>query len=158
AGLSPFAPGTCGSAVTTVIFLIVALLTGHSVAVAVVLVFLALYGGAATILCGDKVMETHGHDPGLIVSDEVCGQAITYFWFLPMFSFSSPQEIIAFGVLGFLLFRAFDIIKPWPASYFDRQQSTWGVLLDDVAAGVQANIVLQIVWRLGCLECVLGTF
>ncbi len=156
AGLSPFAPGTFGSAVTTVIFIITALLTSNPLIIAAVLIALVIYGGAATVLCGDKVMESHGHDPGLIVSDEVCGQAITYFWLWPMFDLGSPKEMIVFAIAGFFLFRIFDIIKLWPAGYFDRQQTAWGVLLDDVAAGIQANIIIQIIWRLGCMDCILS--
>ena len=58
---------------------------------------------------------------------------------------------ITFGwlMLGFLLFRIADVIKPWPANVIDRRMRNGaGVMLDDLAAAIYANIVLQVIWRL----------
>jgi phosphatidylglycerophosphatase A len=58
---------------------------------------------------------------------------------------------ISFGwlMLGFLLFRIADVIKPWPANVIDRRMRNGaGVMLDDLAAAIYANIVLQVIWRL----------
>lgn len=78
------------------------------------------------------------HDSKEIVIDEVLGFMITMTW-LPM----SWQSF----VLGFLLFRALDIWKPFPISYLDKKvQGGLGVVIDDVAAGIVANLILQVVY------------
>jgi phosphatidylglycerophosphatase A len=75
-------------------------------------------------------------DASPIVIDEVAGYLVTMLG-IP---FTWPAAL-----LGFLLFRTFDVVKPWPASYFDRQHSAASVMLDDVAAGVWALAVLHII-------------
>ncbi|MBI9018733.1 MAG: phosphatidylglycerophosphatase A [Phycisphaerae bacterium] len=150
-GYSPFAPGTAGSLFVP-IFLLPAIYFGMPLLwVTVLLVVMLIYGSWATIAYGDKLMAEVGHDPGMIVSDEVAGQALTYMGIWHFANWSNPQ-LLAFLFIGFFLFRLFDVTKPWPACYFDRQQSKYGVLLDDIAAGIYANIVLQIVWRLDFVE------
>lgn len=74
-------------------------------------------------------------DASQIVIDEVAGYLVTMLG-IP---FTFPAALA-----GFVLFRAFDVLKPWPASYFDRQHSAWSVMLDDVAAGVWALATLRI--------------
>jgi phosphatidylglycerophosphatase A len=75
-------------------------------------------------------------DASPIVIDEVAGYLVT----LAFVPFSWPAAI-----LGFVLFRIFDILKPWPASFFDRQKHAVGVVLDDVAAGVWAAVAYGLV-------------
>lgn len=153
AGYSPFAPGTCGSAVVLVLFVAACLVSGSGILVGGVMAAAVVYGAVVTVVFGEKGIARYGNDPGMIVSDEVCGQGITYLWLLPIADWSGGQ-VVVFAVVGFLLFRVFDIIKPWPASRFDRIHNAWGVLLDDVAAGVYANIALQLVWRMGWLDLI----
>jgi phosphatidylglycerophosphatase A len=74
-------------------------------------------------------------DASPIVIDEVAGYLVTM-----AFSPWSWQAALA----GFVLFRIFDVLKPWPASWFDRQKHGWGVVLDDVAAGVWSALALQL--------------
>ena len=74
-------------------------------------------------------------DASPIVIDEVAGYLVTMAL--------TPWSWTA-ALTGFVLFRVFDVLKPWPASWFDRQKFGWGVVLDDVAAGVWAAIALQI--------------
>ena len=75
-------------------------------------------------------------DPGCIVIDEIVGQSIALFH-LPLTWRHLPA--------GFLLFRLFDIAKPPPARYLEsRLSGGWGVVLDDVAAGIMAHIVLRL--------------
>jgi phosphatidylglycerophosphatase A len=79
------------------------------------------------------------HDDSRIVIDEVLGMAATMF--------GNPQSF-PFLMLGFLLFRVADVIKPWPANLIDRRmQNGAGVMLDDLAAAIYANIVLQVIAR-----------
>ena len=158
-GYSPFAPGTCGSAVVAVVFLLTAVLSGSSVVsgspvvVATAMLIVATIGFVVTVLFGDRVISRHGADPGVIVSDEQCGQALSYLWLWRADNFG---QWLALAVAGFLLFRFFDIVKVPPARQLEHVKGAWGVLLDDVMAGVYANIVLQIVWRLRWLDALVS--
>jgi phosphatidylglycerophosphatase A len=77
------------------------------------------------------------HDHPAIVWDEVVGFLITM-------SLATPDLLSV--ALGFALFRLFDIVKPWPVSYFDQKVGGgWGVMLDDVAAGLMALLALQLI-------------
>ena len=76
-----------------------------------------------------------GHDNPKIVIDEAAGY-FTAMMFLPR---TWPYLLAAF-----VLFRTFDTIKPWPVKYFDRMPNAFGVVFDDVSAGLLANIALQI--------------
>ena len=97
------------------------------------------------VWCADTAGTAWGQvDHGAIVIDEVLGQLLALA--LPFFVLrdvlgQGPHEP-GLWILGFLLFRLFDITKPWPASYFDRRVKTaWGVMLDDIAAGIWAGVV-----------------
>lgn len=72
-------------------------------------------------------------DPGHVVIDEVAGQ-----WMTLAFSRVNLSHLLA----GFLFFRLFDIVKPWPARQLERLPRGWGIMLDDVAAGVYALLVM----------------
>ena len=76
-----------------------------------------------------------GHDNPKIVIDEAAG----YFTAMMLLPRTWPYLLAAF-----VLFRTFDTLKPWPVKYFDRMPNAFGVVFDDVAAGLLANIVLQL--------------
>ena len=155
AGYSPLVPGTCGSAVVGVVFLALVLSGALPITVAVVMVFIAVASAVLTVKYGDKMIEQKGPDPSVIVSDEACGQALTYLCYLWVGqTISGATEMLVFAGAGFVLFRLFDIIKPPPVKQLEKIKGAWGVLLDDVMAGVFANIVLQILWWLGWLESI----
>lgn len=84
-------------------------------------------------------------DPGAVVIDEIVGQLIT-FTFIP-FSASAPAI-----VLGFLLFRAFDIIKPYPIRKLEKLPSGLGIIVDDMAAGLYAGTALAVISTLSLLH------
>lgn len=153
-GYSPLIPGTCGSAAALAAFLAVALLSRSDPLTAAVMLLVALLGFIVTIVYGDRAIERYGPDASVIVSDELCGQAITYLalWPLP----AADREIVVLAVVGFILFRILDILKPPPARQFERIKGAWGVLLDDVMAGIYANVLLQLLWRCGALSFLLG--
>lgn|GEM_PF-218673 len=132
-GRMPFMPGTWGTlwGIPLVFFLFRA---GPIVYMGVTLVFLLVSIFIAEAY--EKIY--HSHDPKEIVIDEIVGFAITMTW-LPM----TWQALLA----GFIAFRFFDILKPFPISYIDRKvEGGLGTVLDDAVAGVFANIILQIVF------------
>ena len=147
AGYSPLIPGTCGSAVVGALFLLVVYLGATPTEVTVLMLAVAAHGLVVTVVYGDRLIARYGEDPRLIVSDEQCGQALSYLCYLWLGQTGWPlKDIIVFAAAGFVLFRAFDIIKPPPVRQLDRIKGGWGVVLDDVMAGVYTNIALQIFW------------
>lgn len=129
-GFSPKAPGTFG----TLAAIPLALLTMWAGAfLHMGITFVLLMVGIFT--CDLYEKKLGGHDHQEMVVDEVVGFLITMTW-LPM----TWQSFVA----GFLLFRLLDIWKPFPIRYIDKKvQGGIGVMVDDVAAGVIANILLQ---------------
>lgn len=133
AGLSPKAPGTVGT-LATIPFAILLIWLGpfYHMSVTVLLTVIAI------IACEKYEKQIGGHDHSHIVIDEVVGFLITMTW-LPL----TWQALLA----GFCLFRFFDILKPWPISHFDKKvRGGLGVVVDDVVAGIFANIILQVVY------------
>lgn len=133
-GLAPKAPGTFGSIVGA---LIAGLMLSLTPATYVVVTILSIVLGIW--LCGASSTKLGVHDHGGIVWDEIAGMMITYFmlpsgwWWL---------------ILGFVLFRLFDIIKPWPISWLDKRvHGGFGIMIDDVVAGIFALAVLQVLSR-----------
>lgn len=128
-GLSPIAPGTVGS------------LLGVLLAWVTLDLDLAIQLGIALLLtvsgiwiCGESARRIGVHDHGGIVWDEITGMYITLL--------VAPPQIAAWA-LGFLLFRAFDIVKPWPIRELDhRLGGGLGIMLDDLAAALYAAILL----------------
>ncbi len=129
-GYSPFAPGTAGSAVGVLLFWPLAGL-GWTCQLAACLAVLA-----AGIAAASRVATLVGRkDPGLVVVDEVVGQWIT----LLGMPFTLPVTLA-----GFVLFRVMDVVKPWPARDLERLPGGWGIMADDVAAGVYAWLLLRV--------------
>jgi phosphatidylglycerophosphatase A len=129
-GYSPVAPGTAGSLVGLLLFLPLARL-GWPMQLAAAAA-LTLVG---TLAAGRVARELGRKDPGLVVVDEVAGQWIT-FLALPL----TPVTALA----GFLLFRVMDIVKPWPARDLERLPGGIGIMADDVAAGIYAQLLLRV--------------
>src|SRR5215510_14948003 len=128
-GYSPIAPGTAGSLVGLVLFWPVASLpAGQVVALTAVVCLLA-------VAAAHHVARTLGQkDPGLVVADEVAGQWVALL-LLP-FTFGT-------AVAAFFLFRLMDVLKPWPARDLERLPGGWGIVADDLMAGVYANLLLR---------------
>jgi phosphatidylglycerophosphatase A len=128
-GYSPLAPGTAGTVVGLLLFWPM-----HGVPlvyqVAATLVLFLFGVQAATIV----ERETGLKDPGIVVVDEIIGVWIT----LLMVPWT-----LAYVVAGFLLFRVFDVVKPFPARRAESLPHGWGIVCDDVMAGIYANLVLQ---------------
>jgi phosphatidylglycerophosphatase A len=131
-GLAPVAPGTFGSLVGLAIAWAVAI-PGPVFAVAATL----LVTIAGVWICGEAARRLGVHDHPAIVWDEIAGMMITML--------AAPPQWWG-GLLGFLLFRLFDIAKPWPIREIDHGiGGGTGIMLDDVVAGVLAALVLMLV-------------
>ena len=135
-GRAPIAPGTFGTLLGVPCFLLLRELsaTGYPVAVALLFVF-------GVWVCHLAERQLGQHDHQAIVWDEVVGYLIAMCW--------APRGW-TWMVAGFLLFRLFDITKPFPAGRAERLPGGLGVMADDALAGVYALLVMQAaVWYLG---------
>ncbi|MGB0720035.1 MAG: phosphatidylglycerophosphatase A [Bdellovibrionales bacterium] len=134
-GLIPKAPGTWGS-IGAIPFIALCIYFGGVIALCAFTLLSTMIGFWAA---DHFEKQTATHDNKRIVIDEVAGQALT---FLPLFALAPAPSIIHYA-LGFVLFRAFDILKPWPVSYCDKHiGGAAGVMIDDLAAGILAGICL----------------
>ena len=147
-GHIPFASGTFGSLLAFLIYLIPRFSEYYP------LTFCTLIFFVVGVYFSEIMRKRYGEDPPQVVIDEMVGQWFTYLigsivfelffpikTFDPTFSFSSK---VAFGLIGFLFFRLFDIIKLEPSKYFDGKNSGWGIMLDDIAAGLYAGIFTSV--------------
>ena len=135
-GLSPIVPGTAGSAAALLPWLALRELGWPLYGLVIAAVF-ALGVWAANVV----VARLRIQDPGVVVIDEFVGQWISL-W--PLLGAAAAYDWRWIGA-GFVLFRVFDILKPWPVSWADRDlHGGLGVMLDDVLAGVYAALVLAL--------------
>jgi phosphatidylglycerophosphatase A len=131
-GYSPIAPGTMGTLLAIPIYLLLSCIPSPLYELTLV-TFLFL-----SVWISENAEKYFGKgDDQRIVLDEIMGFLITMLW---------VPKIILFIVFGFLLFRFFDILKPFPIRHLERTwKGGYGVVFDDVLAGVYANIILQII-------------
>jgi phosphatidylglycerophosphatase A len=130
-GYFPFAPGTVGSAAGLLVYALVWWTQSSAVEVGLIVGLFAAGVWAGTL--AEKFFG--GIDPGPIVIDEVVGMLITLA-FIPV-GWSA-------ALAGFVLFRIFDIIKPYPAGRFERLHGGLGIMADDAMAAVYANLSLRL--------------
>lgn len=134
-GMVPKAPGTWGSVFAVLPWYFCRNLSPISY---LSLLVLLLVIGVLTAGSTEKIMNKP--DPGCIVIDEILGMFIALAF--------APEHPAAW-LLGFLLFRVFDIAKPFPVSWFDtHMHGGLGIMLDDVIAGLYALASLQIIWMI----------
>ena len=128
-GYLPFAPGTFGSMAGLGLFLLLRENFNLLIGVTVLIMFLgfALSKKAARIF--------NRRDPGQIVIDEVAGI------FLCFLGISTNSVILS---VGFIIFRLLDLLKPYPANIFQRQDTSVGIMGDDIIAGIYTNLILRI--------------
>ena len=136
AGYFPLAPGTLGSLITLLLiwFLVPSFFY--------ILLFVSIGLFLISVWSATKGEEIFGKDGRQIVIDESCGMAISLLFV--------PKEI-KWYVIAFFLFRIFDIVKPPPARGVEKLEGGWGVTLDDVVAGVYANVTLHMIYYVGVL-------
>ena len=129
-GYFPIAPGTVGSAAGLLVYLLVWWAQSPLVEIGLIVAVFAAGTWAAT----EAERFFGGIDPGPVVIDEVLGMLITLA-FMPVG--------LATAIAGFVLFRTFDVIKPYPANRLERLHGGIGVMADDAMAAVYANLVLR---------------
>ncbi len=131
-GLSPKAPGTMGSLAALLPIWGAAQFGVWGILFLSIFFFITGWDATNIVLKTQKI-----HDPGYVVIDEFVGQALA---FLFVAYLNMPWY---YYLIGFALFRFFDIVKIWPASYFDKKVcNAFGVMTDDVVAGLYAGLVL----------------
>ena len=130
AGLSPKAPGTVGTVVAVLIYLV---LPSMQPVIYAGLILLSFVFGIW--ICGKTSEDLGVHDHGGIVWDEFVGYWVTMFM--------APSGLF-WVLLGFVLFRLLDIFKPWPIKWADKELAGGlGIMLDDVLAGIMAALCMQ---------------
>ncbi len=138
AGYFPVAPGTAGSLVGVAIVVGLGRLPLRGIASIAVLAAASLVLFAAGVWAAGEAEEFFGRtDPGKVVMDEVVGQMLTFLLI--------PHATWKWLIGGFLLFRAFDIVKPFPARQAERIPRGWGIMVDDVIAGLYSLAVLAVI-------------
>ena len=141
-GTIKFAPGTITSLITTVLlFSLFHILNFSDNVILLFLILVFLYSFYAV---ADYIKENENKDPREVVIDEVIGQSIPIYLFeIAHGSEKNFQEAILFYIYIFVLFRFFDIKKPFPVNIFDKNyKNSFGVIIDDVIAGLYVVLTL----------------
>jgi len=129
-GYSPVVSGTVGSLTGLIIYAIPGIEAPVIFLVLTIAVFfIGTYASA-------QMEKSYGDDPSIVVVDEIVGMWISLL-FLP--------KSIAIAAIAFFAFRFYDIVKPPPARQMEKYPGGWGIMLDDVFAGIYANVTLQII-------------
>lgn len=152
-GLAPVASGTFGSAGACAISLAAWFIVGPTTTVPNMLdavwVVLLLLWSVACVVWGPWAIAEYANkarkqgDPGAVVADEFAGQWIA----LIGFAMPTLQQALIVLAMQFFLFRLFDVLKVFPANKLEKLPAGWGILTDDLAAGVYANVVGQLILR-----------
>ncbi len=141
AGYFPVAPGTAGSVVGLALVIALRQTSLSSAGLGISLAAVAAVVFALGVWSAGNAEKVFGRvDPGQVVIDEVLGQIITFI--------ATPRISRVGLIAGFILFRIFDIIKPFPAGRAERFPAGWGIMLDDVVAGLYSLIVLLTLGRM----------
>lgn len=136
-GYIPLAPGTMGAIAGTVIYFY--FLPTGGILWLVVLILLSLLGVKTSQITEKEFQTKSGnfdsHDPSIIVFDEVAGVLFALF--------GIPKQFL-WVLIALILFRIFDIAKPFPVKKFEKLPHGWGIMVDDIVSGILANIILRI--------------
>jgi len=131
-GYLPKAPGTWGSLVGVLLVFLL-----HALSLQIYLSVVAGLFIVGSFVAGEAEKILDNRDPGVVVIDEIVGMLITMIA-VPI----TPLTM----VLGFILFRVFDIAKPFPVNFFDQHfHGGLGIMLDDVVAGIYSLIIMQLI-------------
>ena len=132
-GYAPVAPGTAGSLLGLLIYIVI---PANQIIWVIAITIISFIGVAVS----SWIERDSEKDPSIVVIDEICGQ-----WVALLFL---PRSIQTY-ILAFLLFRIFDIWKPFPISRTENLSAGWGIMADDIAAGILANLILHLLIMTG---------
>ena len=138
-GYFPKAPGTIGTLFAAIVYFLLPNYIFERFMNQIYLLVLIIILSCISVIFINKTEKKLGHDNGKIIIDEFFGYFISIL-FLP------KNLFVCVG--AFILFRIFDIFKPEPVNILQQLPGGWGVLADDIMAGIYANLVLQVVVRL----------
>ena len=141
-GYFKFFPGTLASLITSILlFISFHILNISSNSILIFLFFIFLYSLYAV---SSYIKKINIKDPKEVVIDEVIGQSIPIYLYEISHGISKQfNDALVFYVIIFILFRLFDIIKPFPVSYFDKKfKNSFGVIFDDICAGLYVVLIL----------------
>ena len=141
-GKIKFMPGTFGSLATTIFLFYlfyVLKISSNIILIGWIIIFIYSFYAVST-----HISDSKNKDPGEIVIDEFLGQSIPiYLYEISHGTTKENNEAIIYYILFFLLFRYFDIIKPFPVSFFDKNfKNSFGVIMDDICAGFYVVLTL----------------
>lgn len=131
-GYLPFAPGTWAAGILAIFWFIICQNFPDTFAWQLILIPIIIGGG---VYYSEKIITDKEKDPSHVVIDEVAGMSLTLLLIPP-----SYQNILA----GFILFRFFDILKPLGIKKMENMRGGWGIMFDDVLAGIYSNIALRL--------------
>ena len=134
-GKIPKIPGTFGSLATVIIlyfFFHILNISSNIIFICLVIIFIYSFSAVSA-----HIKDSENKDPKEVIIDEFIGQSIPiYLYEISHGTEKSPDEAVIFYSVCFILFRFFDIAKPFPVSFFDRNfKNSFGVIMDDVCAG-----------------------
>ena len=132
-GYLPFAPGTWASIAAAIVWYFLALKTGNDFTWQFILLLIVIIGG---VYCSAKCSSKEDKDPSRIVIDEVAGMWVALFLIPPTY-----MNFLA----GFILFRFFDIAKPFGIRKMESLRKGWGIMLDDLLAGIYSNVLIRVI-------------
>ena len=143
-GKLPKIPGTFGSLATIIILYIlfhILNLSTNLILIILIVIFIFSFSAVAT-----HIKDSENKDPKEVIIDEFIGQSIPiYLYEISHGIKKSPDEALIFYGVCFILFRFFDIVKPFPVNYFDKNyKNSFGVIMDDVCAGFY--VVLSLIF------------
>ena len=141
-GKIKFIPGTFGSLATTIIFyLLFHVLNVSSNLILIGLIIIFIYSFYAV---SKHIENNENKDPGEIIIDEFLGQSIPiYLYEISHGTNKEADESIIYYAIFFILFRYFDIMKPFPVNFFDKNfKNSFGVIMDDICAGFYVVLTL----------------
>ena len=137
-----FIPGTLGSLATTIFLFYLfhsAKISSNIILIGLIFIFIYSFYAVSTHIAGSK-----NKDPGEIIIDEFLGQSIPiYLYEISHGTAKESDEAIIYYLVFFILFRYFDIMKPFPVNFFDKNfKNSFGVIMDDICAGFYVVLTL----------------
>ena len=134
-GYAPVMPGTAGSLLALILFLLIPGFRGIWLILAVLLFFFI------GVWVSGLIEKSEGKDPSIVVIDEITGMWLVFI--------ALPADLHwGWAAGGFMLFRIFDVLKPFPVNRSQRLPGGWGIMIDDVLAAAYTQICLRILMAL----------